>query len=107
MEPKYQNSNYRKVDNRDKTLQKSINRGCEEYSRRVLGLQKATYFDEDDLGLSSTGVDIFCSDEKFEWKDLLEVRTLPFLTDWENAHESVVSPVCQYDNQKEVYHDYQ
>lgn len=107
MEPKYQNSNYRKVDNGEKTLQ-NIKLTVDEYYLYVHGVygeNSSVGDDKCDLGLSSTGVEFFCSDEKFEWKDLPEVRSSSPLTDWENAHESVVAPVCQYDNKMEVCHD--
>lgn len=49
--------------------------------------------DEIENEISRSGVDIFCSDEKFEWKDLPDTRKLQSLTDWSKIHESYVLPV--------------
>ena len=49
--------------------------------------------DEIENEISRSGVDIFCSDEKFEWKDLPDTRKLQSLTDWSKFHESYVLPV--------------
>lgn len=100
MEPKIQKPNYRLFDSRRDTVNR-IKLALQEHELFKYGMidDEIMLTEEQlDLGISHTGCEDLDTDDKFVWEELPDNRTLPLLTDWENAHESLVSPVCQYDN---------
>lgn len=100
MEPKSKKPNCRLFDKRQDTVYR-INLALQEHALFEDGIieDKCLLTDEQlDLGISMTGCEDLDNNDKFEWLELPDVRKTPLITDWENANESLVSPVCYYDN---------
>lgn len=52
--------------------------------------------DEIENEISRSGVEIFCTDDKFEWENLPETKQLQTLVDWSAYHGCVTLPVKTY-----------